>query len=434
MVMPYTKVRPVIPFAEFIQRASSAKAFTGSTGVHYDVARLDGDSLWIRRRNAADHERVQRLHLGQLYRALDQLENFSTEAMKNFVPGLQSPGRGLLLHLGLIQSGDKIIFFNTGWMTSYRGLIGDRLQGGGKHVEKHGWGSEIFNFLPFRGKLYGYVQPKIDRKYNNAPSIAIEKLGASSEDDSADGITVVWTANDPVNGGTRIVGWYKNARVFRYHQLPPDLSNRRFNEQLQGYYAVAKEQECTLLPIDARKVKVLRQRRNWMGQSNVWYADKNPEFVQLVTNYIFLGLQPVVSPPGTKGKGTPRQRDLLKRLKVEQKAIECVCDYYTNQGYVVDSVEKDNVGWDLTATDHETMLKLEVKGLSGLDISTELTPNEYDKSTEFRDVYRLCVVTNALHKPHLQIFSYSIEINAWSDSSGLVLQFEPRTSARIFTI
>jgi hypothetical protein len=44
--------------------------------------------------------------------------------------------------------------------------------------------------------------------------------------------------------------------------------------------------------------------------------------------------------------------------------------YYTQLGYVVDSVEKDNKGWDLEAV-HPILsehLKLEVKGLSGAEL------------------------------------------------------------------
>ena len=62
---------------------------------------------------------------------------------------------------------DKIIFLNMGWMDFYKGVKGDHIIGGGKHVENEGWGGEMFNFQPFQNKLFGYVQPKIDRKHSN---------------------------------------------------------------------------------------------------------------------------------------------------------------------------------------------------------------------------------------------------------------------------
>lgn len=55
-----------------------------------------------------------------------------------------------------------------------------------------------------------------------------------------------------------------------------------------GYFTTAKCQDARLLPIDERRVEVQRQAKNWMGQSNVWYADKNPDFVRLVRDYIFM--------------------------------------------------------------------------------------------------------------------------------------------------
>lgn len=58
---------------------------------------------------------------------------------------------------------DKIVFLNTGWMDFNRGITGDPITGGGKQVDNEGWGDEMCNFQTFENKLYGYVQPKIDR-------------------------------------------------------------------------------------------------------------------------------------------------------------------------------------------------------------------------------------------------------------------------------
>jgi hypothetical protein len=433
--MSFIKVLPIIPFLEFSQRASAVKEFGGATNVRYLVDRAEKDFLFIRRLDAKNNEHSQRLYLRNAYDALQQLTEFNTVNFRRFTRSMHSPARALLAHLALIVQTDqeKIVFFNTGWMTAYRGLVGDTLQGGGKYVKEHGFGSEIFNFLPYRGRLYGYVQPKIDNKYGNDPTIRIEKLGAAPEDDFVDGITVVWTAKDPTHGGTRIIGWYKNARVYRYHRPPTELSNRRHEGQLQGYYAEAKEEDCVLLPIDARKVEIFRQQKSWMGQSNVWYAEDNQEFVRQVAAYIAGEARPELTSPASSRKKTEgsRQPDVLKRLAVEKAAVTCVCDYYSGLGYVVNSVEKDNEGWDLTATDHETMLRLEVKGLSGGAVITELTPNEYEKAKFYKAEYRICVVTNALNKPFLQIFSYSAELDGWSDLTGVMLTFEERTSARV---
>jgi len=432
--MHLVKVLPIPSFSDFLQKVSKVKTFAASSDVRYQVTVNENKHLFFRRLDAKDKERVYDIDLRKLYEALKQLHDFNTRNFHDFTPGMHSPARALLSHLGLIAPPDpeKIIFFNTGWMTSYKGLTGDRLQGGGKYVKQHGWGGEIFNFLPYRGNLHGYVQPKFNKEYDRS-TINIDKLGASPDAPHIDGITVVWTATKPGKGGTRIVGWYKNARVYRHYRPATSLSNRSYKGEIQGFYAEAAEQDCTLLPVDLRKVRVVRGV-NGMGQSNVWFADKNPKFVQEVKDYIFRDIRPDLNEQGKdrKGKGA-RQPDLPKRLLVEAAAIACVQDFYSSNGYMVDSVEADNVGWDLNATDKEGTLKLEVKGLSGSAIATELTPNEYEQLGADMKDYRVCVVTDALNNPCLQIFSYSTEMDSWSDANGVVLNFAERISARIST-
>lgn len=301
-------------------------------------------------------------------------------------------------------------------------------------MDSMGWGGEMYNFQPFENRMYGYVQPVIDRKHSNPSTIKLEKIGATEEDEYIDGVTVVWTATDPDNGGTYIIGWYKNATVYRYCQRPPVNSKRKHKRESLGYYVNAKRKDAFLLPKDERVVRVKRKTRNWMGQSNVWYADNNPEFVEKVKTYIFDGIIPIepkIKKGSRNGKGSGRQSDPLKRLAVEKKAILHVTKHYKRLGFEVQSFEKDNVGWDLTATDAKTQLKLEVKGLSGNILATELTPNEYlhlKKDTKF---YRICIVCAALTKPNLKIFYYSSEIDSWTTDDGIVLKFQEVISAKI---
>jgi hypothetical protein len=331
---------------------------------------------------------------------------------------------------------DLIIFFNTGWMTFYEGIKNDRITGGGKHVDKEGWGVEMFNFKAFENNLYGYVQPKIDKKNNNPSTVKLEKIGALKTDQKLMNVTVVWTARRPGNGGTYIIGWYKKATVFRHSQSPPKRSNRKYKNNPLDYYATTKSKNATLLPVDERIVRVRRKEKNWMGQSNVWYADKNPTFVKVVKEYIFNGLfppQPAIPKKGI-GTGNPRQPDPLKRIEVEKSAIHTVINHYRKLGYLVESFEKDNLGWDLTATYDVIALKLEVKGLSGNIVSTELTPNEYKNIHLHKMSYRLCIVTNALKNPVLKIFSYSKDSNRWTSEDGTILKFQEVKSARIYVL
>ena len=65
---------------------------------------------------------------------------------------------------------------------------------------------------------------------------------------------------------------------------------------------------------------------------------------------------------------------------------------------MVNSFEKDNVGWDLEAVKNKEKLLIEVKGLSGNEVVSELTPNEYAQMKNNIVNYRICLVTNALDK------------------------------------
>jgi hypothetical protein len=88
----------------------------------------------------------------------------------------------------------------------------------------------------------------------------------------------------------------------------------------------------------------------------------------------------------------------------------------------VETVEKDNVGWDLEAKPKGggKILCLEVKGLFGSVVKIGVTPNEYRALVKHREGkkpnYRLCVVTDALlSEPTLRIFRYEVPVSVWFD-------------------
>ncbi|HXL56932.1 MAG TPA: DUF3883 domain-containing protein, partial [Chitinophagaceae bacterium] len=264
----------------------------------------------------------------------------------------------------------------------------------------------------------GYVEPW--------GSININNLDDGVEGDLIKGVTIVWTATRPT-GGRYIIGWYKDASLFRYCQEAPNNSKRFHKGKLLGYYAVSKISNSRLLTIDERIVRV-PSGKNGFGEKNIWYCKKNPKFLQLISDYIFKGIIPK-SIKRNKVKGR-RQADPLKRLQIELKAVRLVIRHYTKQGYSITSVERDNVGWDLTAIHNDIELKLEVKGLSGNIVNLELTANEFAQLKKHKNGYRLCVVTETLVKPRLRIFSYCADVDAWLDNYDSPLTFEKIVSAR----
>ena len=308
---------------------------------------------------------------------------------------------------------ERMIFLRTAWMNRYRGLNGDHIHGGDAFVQQNGFGYEIFNFQPFKGRNYGYV-PMTE----TAPRIDINNLGATKADDYIPNVLVVWVATSPKRSeGKYVVGWYRNAIVCREYQDPPEGAGRHHAGHDCGYFITADEHEVVLLPPDKRVFQVLGG-----GRSSIWYADGNnhEDFKDNVLKYINKGtLQRRTSGRG----GKPRRSDPERRSNIERKAVECTTALYEDFGYWVDSVERDNVGWDLNAVLGSRELKLEVKGLSGSEIRFELTPNEYKNMKHNHHTYRVCVVTDALATPQLTVFTFNPE--TWKLESQFT--FNPET-------
>jgi P4 family phage/plasmid primase-like protien len=232
-----------------------------------------------------------------------------------------------------------MIFLNTAWMERYEGLLGNdkEIHGGGSYVEEYGYGHEIFNFKKISGKVYGYAQPS---GYNN-----LQRLGASEDDEFIDDVLVIFTATHK-NGGTYIVGWYKNARFFKDYQNT-NLSERKFRNEYIGYYAVANADNATLLSIDERFSFPIIPRRvkGGMGQSNVWYAD-SPEMVDFKKE-VLRHIERYEKKKSIRRR-LPifRQTDAELRKKIENIAIREVTREYSERGFTVTSVESENLGWD----------------------------------------------------------------------------------------
>jgi hypothetical protein len=321
---------------------------------------------------------------------------------------------------------EKLVFFNVGWMKNYQGLHRDSIRDGGSFVAQKRYGLEIFNFLPVHGRIYGAVET------SKGANLNLARLGGFHDAESMPSVNIVWTARNS-QGGTYIVGWYRDAKLFREYQDAPRGLRRIHKGKSLGYLATAIEKNCKLLLEDERLFKVPRGK-GWMGQSNVWYcdSDKRLSFKKEVLRYIKTRELPHPKTRATIQSTGGYQRDWKKRVEVERAACERVERHFRKLGYVVFSVEDECLGWDFTAINGQRELKLEVKGLSYDAHAVELTPNEYLCMTENNDSYRICVVTGALsRKPKLTIFSYSHDSGHWEDDDGKLLKVNQRIAARL---
>jgi hypothetical protein len=300
-------------------------------------------------------------------------------------------------------------------MESYQGnRKSDQISGGGSYVTDEGMGHEVCNFHSHRGKIYGYVQPARGHRSASAGIIKLENIvdgGASRADESVKNVLVIWTATRPA-GGTVVIGWYSDATVFREYQYFRSTPALHTQNGLKGYRIQANSENVKLLSIDERTIQIPRQTKGGMGQSNVWYGDS--KFGRdIATEVKALTKGKHISKTTKKPRGTDPEHN----SKVEKAAVNFVWEYYEGLGYSLDSVEKDNAGWDLEASQNKIKLRIEVKGLSGKNPSIEISPNEYKALSAKHCNYRLAIVTNALSEPKLHICRYSQENAAWKISS-----------------
>ena len=97
-----------------------------------------------------------------------------------------------------------------------------------------------------------------------------------------DDVTVVWVAKG--EEGSRIVGWYEKAEMYRECQ---EFADR------PCYYFITKAINAYLIPVKKRDFRMPRASQagkgRGMGQSNVWYADSDyakSEYIPQVLEYL----------------------------------------------------------------------------------------------------------------------------------------------------
>ncbi len=179
----------------------------------------------------------------------------------------------------------RVLFCNIAYMKYYNGIIKnfDEPRFGGKYVSQTGDAHEKNNYTQFETedgfRCLGFFETKsTNGKYKN--QLHIEKItGVSKDEDFAENVLVIWCAKYHDNR-TVIVGWYKNATVYRnYNEVTVDLEDGSFFKHEFNIEAVADD--CVLLSDAKRNVHIWavpRKRKNHaygFGQANVWFASED---------------------------------------------------------------------------------------------------------------------------------------------------------------
>jgi hypothetical protein len=169
-------------------------------------------------------------------------------------------------------------------MNNYAGRNAqDPPKGGGGFVVNNGHCSEECNFVPCEdGYVYGHFETI---KGDQDRQIILERIGANRKDEFLDGVDIVWTA--PIEGfdPRTVVGWSRNARLYRRRQhfnnnFP---SSQHLKDEISSFMVRANVEDVVLLHPAKRTMKLSRGD-GWSGQTSWWYAEqtKNPEAKRFV--------------------------------------------------------------------------------------------------------------------------------------------------------
>lgn len=198
-----------------------------------------------------------------------------------------------------------VLFCNVSWMTHYAGRsVEDPPLGGGGFPVAEGYCGEECNFAPGDdGYVYGHfetIKGKVDRQ------VRIENLGADGADDFIDGIDIVWTAPEKGNDPRVVVGWYRDARLYRHRQLfngdEPSAQHRE--DGIRSFRVRTRVENAFLLPPKQRTFRLSRGK-GWSGQASWWYAERttNGEARKFVSNVMqVINGQPAIAVQAS-GKG-----------------------------------------------------------------------------------------------------------------------------------
>ncbi|HJW42631.1 MAG TPA: DUF3883 domain-containing protein [Rhizomicrobium sp.] len=343
----------------------------------------------------------------------------------------------------------NIIVFHTAWMAQYDGDRGSLSAGGFKFAAEHGYGHEMYNFRNIGGRYYGYVPPTGTLHFEN-------HFAVPRRTDVLEGVTVVWTAPHPEQGGRAVVGIWRDATVYRNDQESHGklVHRRKIGKEIAGYRCVAETKNCILLQPDARPIFVSqgqsRGGESWPGQQKVFYPKPKSQALMRLNEILRaidvrrLSAVNAQAQRGNKGR-SGWQADVEKRRQVEVAAVKAVGLHLEGLGYTVESVENDNLGYDLVASHADEILHVEVKGRSGNEVAAELSVNEFNCLRHYHGErnpkahYRIAIVTDALVRPLIREFvlvrGRTLADSSWWTLDGhLQLQFEERKAARLTAI
>jgi hypothetical protein len=287
-----------------------------------------------------------------------------------------------------------VLFARIGWMRWYKGPQADdeKAIGGGKY-NKDSLGLEAFNFLPIRGAMLGYFQPKLAPQATrkaHASHIALERIQADVSGDVLHNVLTIFVATHPTLGGQRIVGWYPSSTVYRHEQESKEEARQSFS-----YFIKAPEKGAVRVPAERREF-IVPGGKGAFGQANVCYAldssgkpKKNAVWIGEALDYIrTYALENAVEDPAsetdadiagtvsnTLDQAAGFQSNPQIRKSIEDYAMAWAKKHLEKLKYSPRDTHK-NRPYDFVCDVNGIDLFVEVKGMQADGRAVSLTPRE----------------------------------------------------------
>ena len=304
----------------------------------------------------------------------------------------------------------KLLVCNAAWMRNYEGLRGDPPLHGGSFISRHGYGGEILNFRRSGKHWYGFVQTRHG-------TIEIDRLGADGRP-YVDGVLVVWRARSL--RGSVVVGWYKNARVYRKQQKGDATRRITTKGELWTVPWHIRAPAKRLLPPRFRTFAWPASAPGFGSTSFVSFLQEDSPKVRVYRQRLLAYISKVehgqLGPPAKGKRPAPDQE---RNLKIEAAGRRVAMKYYYDlTGFTPTSVERDKCGYDFVVKNGTEELYVELKATAvtrPAEVCVGLTPNEFKTSKAERSACRICIVFDALGRPQLREYQWVAKDKCWLD-------------------
>lgn len=281
-------------------------------------------------------------------------------------------------------------------MRWYRGPNqGDRPIGGGSY-NRQKLGHEAFNFLPIDGYVLGYFQPLI--RTGHPSTIALDRVEAAFSGTELDGVLVIFVATDPRRGRQRIIGWFRDATVYRCAQPSRATERNEFS-----YYVKALSQNAILIP-EANRTFPIPGGKGGFGQANVCYTlgiDGEPKDLHWIDDALrhveSYSLENIAHEPESEAdrtleetiaavieNGAGYQSDPRIRRAIEEYAMQRASKHLEGLGYKPADKHRTE-SYDFLCDVAGEQLYVEVKGTQASGSSVSLTPKEVEHARKHKN-------------------------------------------------